>query len=397
MAAPTYVTHVGFDAVTSGDEEAYHDGGSVTGWTLVNDVTRNYIEADDTAGDLGFNSSRNFTPLANVWISYSLLHHVGQIGTGATITVCKVRGSIGSEVLILQLVQSTDNDHFVVRFRDEAAMDIGTGTVELAVDTDFTVLAWQNGVTFRAKVDGNEDDISVAHTKKVNKTHIQGTPNFGAGDKIRIGAIAIHHSDDAADRPGVDIGKDMIVFPNGDDTQEWGDEVDCTEGETSGTYTDVDSWATTTADDTVYVCEHASELGFFMVDLTTVTISNNFTGIRMVSRRAANIASKTVSNSFVIRDADGPYNEIKKTGSNAGGDTFSTDSMEFPTEPDGGAWSSGALDVLKAGFNTASSNGANFQVSEMMIEICTIDADPPPPVSFPPISPLRAIKHLLIR
>ncbi len=381
MAAPTYVTHVGFGHTT--DEVAYAPSGSVTGWTLVG-AARNYIEGDDTAGAIGFNSNNAFTPLTNVWMSCSLLRHVGQIATSAEIHVLGFRALVAGNVLQVAFLQSTDNDHFVIRLTEETVTNvIGTGSVELAVDTDFTLLIWQNGTKVRMKVNSTEDDINVSHSGKLDRTGIQGLPteagrdSLGTGDKLRIGPIAVHHSNDSADRPGVDIGDDMVVYPNGDDTQEFGDEVDCTEGETTGTYTDVDSWATTTGDETVYVCEHASENGYFLVDLTTVTPANDFTGIRMIARKSANLASKTVANNWVIRDADGSPNTIEKSGANLG-TAWVTSSVEFPTEPDGGAWSSGALGVLKAGFTTANTNGANFRCSEMMIEICTIDADAPP-------------------
>ncbi len=382
MAAPTYVTHVGFAHTT--DEVAYNAGGSVSGWTLVG-AARNYIEGDDSAGVLSFNSNSLFTPLTNVWMSCSLLRHVGQIATSAEIHVLGFRAAIGSDVVQVAFLQSTDNDHFVIRLTQDSPTNvIGTGSVELAVDTDFTLLIWQNGTKVRMKVNSTEDDINVSHSGKLDRTGIQGLPteagrdSLQTGDKLRIGPIAIHHSNDSADRPGVDVGDDMVVYPNGDDTQGFGDDVDCTEGETSGTYADVDSWAGGSKDDTVYVCEHASEHDYFLVDLTTVTPANDFTGIRMVARQSANIGSKTVSNNWVIRDADGSPNTIEKSGFNLGSTTWSTRSMEFATEPDGGPWSSGALGVLKAGFTTQQTNGANFRCSEMMIEICTIDADAPP-------------------
>ena len=381
MAVPTYVTHVGFGHTT--DELAYLHGGSVTGYTLVSG-TPNYIEKDDTAGNLAFNTSRAFTPLTNVWISYSLLSYRGQIATSAAIRACRVGGGVSTTVLDLLFVQSTDNDHFVIRFQDAAATPniIGTGTTEIAVDTDFSVLVWQDGTTFRAKVNGVEDDINVASTPKITRSAIAGRGAAGAGDTERIGPIAIHHSNDSADRPGVVVG-DQVVYPNGNDTQGFGDEADCNQGQTGGAYTDVDSWATTVADDTVFVCENAGDQDRFLADLTTVTPVNNFTGIRIVAREAANAGGKSVSNFWVIKDADGTPNLIEISGENISSTTFSTKSMEFPTEPDGGAWSSGALDVLKAGFRTQNTNGANFRASEMMIEICTIDADPPPPSGRP--------------
>ena len=392
----TYVTHVGFAHTV--DEAAYFISAG-SGWTLVA-AARNYIEADDTAGAETFNTNRAFTPLTNVWISCSLLRHVGQIATSASIPVLRIQANIGANNLEVDLVQSTDNDHFVIRLSDDTgSTTLGTGTKEIAVDTDFTLLIWVDGTNLRVKTDGTEDDINVAHTGVPNRTGILGLPGggLGSGDKLRIGPIAIHHSNDSADRPGVDIGDDMVVYPNGDDTQGFGDEADCNAGQTSGTYSDVDSWATTVKDDAVYVCEHASENDYFLVDLTTLTISNDFTGIRMVARQSANVVSKTVANHWTIRDADGTPNEIKIQGENLGATAFATRHMDFPTEPDGGAWSSGALGVLKAGFQSDALNGANFRCSEMLIEVCTIDADAPPAASFPPISPLRAMRPLLVR
>lgn len=380
--AATYVTHVGFGHTV--DELAYAGSGSVTGWTL-NAGTPNYIEADDTAGGIGLNTTNSFTPLTNVWISCSLLRHVGQIATNARIHILRFSANLGSNVVEVSLNQSTDNDHFVIRLTEELSSSIiGTGSVEIAVDTDFTLLIWQNGSTVQVKVNGTEDDINVSHGGKIDRTGIQGLPTgsphpIGSGDKVRIGPIAIHHSDDSADRPGVDVG-DQVVYPDGNKEQSYGDDADCSAGSTSGAYTDVDDWVSGTADDaTTYICESGNSPDYFMATMSTVTVSNNFTGGRLIFRNRANVAGKTVNWQYVIRDNDGTPNEIKKSGQNLGTTTWTTRSIEFPTAPDAGPWSQNELDNLNCGVLRALSNGANDEHTAFMFEPCTIDADPPAP------------------
>ena len=379
MAAPTYVTHVGFGHTV--DEKAFV--GSASGWTLV-DSTPNYIE---TAGNVAATliTNKNFTPLTNVWMSCRLFHHEGQIATSADIALVRFRAAGSSDEIQVHIIQSTDNDHFVIElFEGSGVTSIGQGTKEIAVDTDFSLLIWQNGARVRCKTDGTEDDIDVAHTGKVNQTGIQlrpaGGDNLGAGDKLRWGPIAVHHSDAAADRPGVTVG-DQVVYPDGNKEQGYGNLASCDPGQTGGAFGDVDDWASGTSDEaTTLICENASEGDYFMATMTTVTVANSFTGCRFVIRNRASDTSKTANWDYTIRDNDGTPNEIRKAGPNLGSTGFSTRSMEFPLAPDGGAWSQGELDNLNAGVRSSGSNTANDEHTVFMIEVCTVDLDLPPAV-----------------
>ncbi len=134
--------------------------------------------------------------------------------------------------------------------------------------------------------------------------------------------------------------------------------------------------------------------------MTTHTMTNTIQGVAELILLRQDEAAKTVVHGGII--VVGSTDLVVSFGSEDIGESYVVREAVFHTEPSTGTWTQTLIDGMEGGHRRdAGSEALQLRVTAMgvvVVALGTTDLAPPdPPQSFPPISPLRAIKHLIVR
>ncbi len=274
---------------------------------------------------------------------------------------------------------------------------LGDSSSAFSTDTTYALRLQLDGTNATLWVDGAAE-IQAAFTERLSSTSGEGIAAWkpeNASQQHYVSGVLLSHSDTTADRPDTDV--EIATLENTGDyatDQGYGDDGDCNQGVTTAVAADVSLDGSAQVDTSIYWCENAGDGDKQGVEMGTATfpVGKDPMVLSVRAVGSANIAAKTVQVSCVISDGS----STQDLGfANLAGISFVGFFQHFPTAPDTGAWTQTDLDALKISCDSFTTNGANDQWAAVIAEMCWVSADPPH--SFPPISPLRAMRPLLVR
>ncbi len=137
-------------------------------------------------------------------------------------------------------------------------------------------------------------------------------------------------------------------------------------------------------------------------NFTTHAMTNTTQGVVVMQLLRQDQSAKTVEHGPMIRSATS--DTILSYGTEDIGETYVVREGVFHTEPSTGTWTQALIDGAQAGHRrVAGSDALNIRVTAMGVVVVALGttnlapADPPAVTSLPPVSPLRAMRHLVVR
>ena len=383
FAGPAHATDI--DAYEMGQDNA------ASAHTFVTDGGKDYFQIGSENAEIAVALPQSVASQRYHWLDVA---EAGLFETSpADLGSGEVLHAVEFESVRLELIQDGGSlDDYLWRLWDTASNEVRvTGATRFSKGTYQEIRIQQDGHTWQLWVDGVNDG-QAADGNRANTGKIElGGRAWTVDNVLRLRGIGIRASDDGRDRPDPSTVTMGAKYPDGDVTSNYSD-TNCLD-DNNGDYTQWDDWNGGSADDaTSFNCGVSGNSETELSSFTDPTV-NNVVSTYFRGRARTNVTAKVVATSVVSRV--GATEEVKANNSFTSTAWRTVVGHYFDRQPDGTAWDQTALDANAWGVRTFSGNGAHDQWTAIFAEAWGLTTDPL--VSFPPISPLRAMRPLLVR
>jgi len=306
----------------------------------------------------------------------------GSLGASADDPIVEIPVAGGDSIIKLWQIRSSA-DKFQIRLTKTGADTVvATGATEFDHDTTISCRLELNGTTARVWLNdggggGDLLEIDVAYTGTRQAQGPRMSPISTSGVEHYLCQWGCFGSNSEADRPALDAVVDMLEQNGQGPDDDYGDEVATTAGRAEPA--DVALDGSDLVDTSIYWQGDAARDDIQNVTLTTVSPAGAVVEGAMWRGCGANTSDlKNASwNAQLIDHADHTDREII-AGTVLTSTAWVGRTVVFDTPPDAGDWNSFALADLEAGVEDFSTADVNDLWSALVVEICSVDDDPPP-------------------